>query len=178
MQSQPSFTELVIYYLPSVEWDRGDTMQSGEARTYDPAPKTSRLDIYHYRLLRNCPDCDPEQLELAWKQWLEWGEFKNGERQRFSLFEANWGWGVSRELYAEIQKGFHGSKNEQEIFEYEWKRQGIKEAASDSTWATWIRVMNYNDFAWHLPKREPLVALYEGRSADHFLGKRLYKSLT
>ena len=103
-----SFAEMVFYYLPSVEWNKGDTINSEECkngtRRFAPGPETCEIDRYHYRLLKEHPTCDQVQLSKVWTEWLRLGEYKYGEEQRQNLVIANRAWGRNRQTYTIIQK--------------------------------------------------------------------------
>jgi hypothetical protein len=178
----PSFAELVLYYLPSSEWSKGDTINSEECRNgtrrFAAGPETSEFDRYHYRLLKEHPDCDQEQLSKAWTEWLRLGEYKFGEEQRQNLIFANKAWARNRQTYTAIQKGLYGTLEEQEEFQESWhKTAKIElelERKKDDLWETWWSVTELNKADAMAPVREPSCFMLPGTHADNYLGRRIY----
>ena len=58
----PTFAELVVYYLPEDEQKRRFSDSSDL-----PGSKVSVLNLDHYQQLLACDEVDPCQLKLAWK---------------------------------------------------------------------------------------------------------------
>jgi hypothetical protein len=180
MSEDPTFAELFFYHCPTSEGLRGDTILNPENQsTLRPGPYTSKLDSYHYRLLKQHPNCDQDQLEKAWQEWLRLGEYKNGETQRSNLYYWYYSRGKYRELYAEIQKGLRGTIDEQEEFNTRWVKRAREEIKQDgSEWETWWEIVNSGtteetqDVKYI---REPQCHLYPNRHADDWLGRRIYR---
>jgi hypothetical protein len=182
ISTDPTFAELVFYYLPSSEWSKGDTINSEECkngiRILTPGPETSELDRYHYRLLKEHPICDQDQLSKAWTDWLRLGEYKYGEEQRQNLVLANKAWARNRQTYAAIQKGLYGTLEEQEEFKKLWykiaKGELNLERKEDKPWKIWWSVAELNEADARAPVREPSCFMLPGTHADHYLGRRIY----
>ena len=60
----PSFVELVLYYLPSFEWSKGDIINSEECKNgiwrFIADPEINEFDKYHYHFLKEHSNCDQE----------------------------------------------------------------------------------------------------------------------
>jgi hypothetical protein len=129
MTDQPSFAELVIYYLPEKEWDSGQ-----QSELMAQGSKTSCLNKYHYALLRQNENCDHKVLAKAWTEWQELGKYENGETTRRAVFEKTKLYGRARMLYQEIEIGLNGIDEERMRFQAKWVAQGLREAKRMKEW--------------------------------------------
>ena len=174
ISASPSFAELVCYYLPEVEWYKGYTINNTKAEGLQDGPMTSILDKYHYEALLKEDRCDKNVLERAWKEWLYWGEFKNGEQQRNNLYSGFREWGLHRRLYAEIQEGLYGSEDKKQAFQKKWYRKGMEEAGKYALWTSWDDLEELNEGVPE-PTRDFECVWDPRRNPDDYLGERLYQ---
>src|SRR5271154_5618752 len=96
----PTFAELVVYYLPEDEQNR---------RLSDPndlpGSKVSVLDSYHYQQLLVCDEVDSGLLKSAWKAWKRLGQYEHGELFRQTLYNTTKPLNVHIQLQREIRAG-------------------------------------------------------------------------
>jgi hypothetical protein len=168
MSLKPSFAELAVYHLDADELKNGETLNIDP--NYPPGSKTSVLDNYHYRLLKNNEDCDQEALDSAWLEWKRIGMYEHGEAHRRRLLETTKPFGIHLELQRKIEAGLDGSSREIGVFWKEWTAKGLQEAKADNNWVMWKEVEEMTKV--HLEPEGCLVC-----NCDHTecLGVRKYR---
>jgi hypothetical protein len=174
LPADPSFAELVCYYLPTKDWYQNESYFNGTAPIC--APETSIFDKYHYRLLEINPDCNNMQLEMAWKEWCRLGKYKRGEDQRKNLFSGSAVWIHHRDIYNEIKCGLYGSIEDQEMFREKWMEIGIKEASENAMWETFESFKEYEmNEETKRPLRDINQLLFPNIDPEKTLGYQIYE---
>ena len=135
MSMNPTFAELVVYYLPEDEQKRRYSDPNDP-----PGSKVSVLDSYHYQQLLTCDEVDPYQLKSAWKVWKQLGQYEHGELFRRTLYNTTKPLNVHIQLQREIRVGMDGPSRDMGLFELKWERKGLREAKSDKDWVMWKEV--------------------------------------
>jgi len=123
----PSFPELVVYLLPEKEWLYLVEAKITPAKTRRPGrgSRLERLEAYHYNLLQLEPGCNKSKLESAYKAWRKLEEYENGEEIAKSLLETVAPFGVTWNLFMEINKGL---SMKDEAWRKKWIETGLAEA--------------------------------------------------
>ena len=110
LPDNPTFPELVFYYLPEPEWM--STASNGLGFSHAMGERQ--------RLLLLNTSCSREHILVAWRDWEGLLGFRQSERQRMCLMMTTMQWGIQWKLYREITTGLYGSQEEQKRFTEKW----------------------------------------------------------
>ncbi len=169
----PSFAELAFYYLSLDECRNHSNINN----ITPPGPEISILNKYHYDCLRSL--CPKKMLNTTWKEWKRLGEFKHGEKQRFSQHTEACSMKERYELYQEVWKGTQGTREEYYEFLDDCMAKGsdeIEEILSKGTKWKDIKWVMFDDYL-DLYERLPTLGLYQEMCEKHpekCLGPRIY----